>query len=92
MKAALEDALERRPITSPIPPEQQAVLVSALVNGLAVEELSDPGSVPDDLLGAALTLLLEAPGDRDAASPARAAAPGRASTTGHPGRGVGSRR
>lgn len=62
MRAALEDALEQRAralgTAPPIPAERLAVLVSGLVNGLAVEELSDPGSVPDDLLDAALTLLL----------------------------------
>ena len=32
--------------------------VTGLANGLAVEELSDPGSVSDELLGDALVLLV----------------------------------
>jgi AcrR family transcriptional regulator len=67
MRVALQDALEQRTrargSAPPIPVEHLAVLVSGLVNGLAVEELSEPGSVPDDLLGAALTLLIERPPD-----------------------------
>jgi AcrR family transcriptional regulator len=42
----------------PIPPDDLALAATALANGLAVEEVSDPGSVPDDLLGDLLALLV----------------------------------
>jgi AcrR family transcriptional regulator len=40
--------------------DQLALAATALANGLAVEELSDPGSVPDELLGNLLALLVAA--------------------------------
>jgi AcrR family transcriptional regulator len=54
----LEQHLSARAITPAMPIDQLAMAVTALANGLAVEELSDPGSVSDDLLGDALVLLL----------------------------------
>ncbi len=54
----LEPYLAQRAITSPLPPDQLALVISALAGGLASEELSDPGSVPDELLGDVLALLL----------------------------------
>jgi hypothetical protein len=48
-----------------MPIDQLAMVVSGLANGLAVEELSDPGSVSDELLSDVLALLVsyrEAPG------------------------------
>jgi AcrR family transcriptional regulator len=50
--------LSARGITPPMPIDQLAMVVSGLANGLAVEELSDPGSVSDDLLSDVLTLLV----------------------------------
>jgi hypothetical protein len=62
LRAALAEILERHlsahEITPSMPIEQLALVVTGLANGLAVEELSDPGSVPDELLGDVLTLLL----------------------------------
>lgn len=42
----------------PMPPDDLATLLLALANGLAIERHADPGSVPDDLLGRVLTLVL----------------------------------
>jgi len=62
-KSALTDALEHRTLAAGleprIPAEHQALLLTALVNGLSVEELTDPGSVPDELLGEAIDAFLE---------------------------------
>jgi AcrR family transcriptional regulator len=62
-KAALASALTDRiaahrlqPVASP---GQLAVLVTALVNGLAVDELTEPGGIADDLLATALQALMD---------------------------------
>jgi AcrR family transcriptional regulator len=47
-----------RAITPALPIDQLAMAVTGLVNGLGVEELSDPGSVSDQLLGDVLALLV----------------------------------
>jgi AcrR family transcriptional regulator len=61
-KAALTRALEQRTAalgTEPsVPPERLALLLTALVNGLSVDLLTEPGSVPDDLLEEAVSALL----------------------------------
>jgi AcrR family transcriptional regulator len=61
-KAALADALEARlkalELKSAIPPDRMAVLLTALVNGLAVDQLTEPGAIPDELLGDAVVALL----------------------------------
>jgi AcrR family transcriptional regulator len=49
---------EQRGITSPLPADQLALAAAALTNGLGLEELSDPGSVPDELFGDLLATLL----------------------------------
>jgi AcrR family transcriptional regulator len=54
----LEQRLAQRGVAAPIPSEQLALAATALSNGLAFEEVSDPGSVPDELLGDLLGLLL----------------------------------
>jgi AcrR family transcriptional regulator len=54
----LESHLSARGITPPMPIDQLAIAVTGLANGLAVEELSDPGSVSDDLLSGVLALLV----------------------------------
>jgi AcrR family transcriptional regulator len=54
----LDQRLTERGVTPPIATEDLALLATGLANGLAVEELSDPGSVPDELLGDALALVL----------------------------------
>jgi len=48
-------SLEKEPA---LPADQLALLLTALVNGLAIEELAEPGIVPTDLLADALPLLL----------------------------------
>jgi AcrR family transcriptional regulator len=58
----LEQRLDARGIEPGLPIENIALATSALANGLATEELEDPGSVPDELLGELLVRLL-APAD-----------------------------
>jgi hypothetical protein len=41
-----------------MPIDQLAMVITGLANGLAVEELSDPGSVSDELLSDVLALLI----------------------------------
>ncbi len=41
------------------PPEQLAMAIDALADGFALQKLADPESVPDELFGDALTMLLE---------------------------------
>jgi AcrR family transcriptional regulator len=62
-KAALADVLTDRiaahrlqPVAGP---EQLAVLVTALVNGLALDELTEPGGISGDLLATALLALID---------------------------------
>lgn len=62
MRSALTEALERSVpdrLPSALPAEDLSLILIALVNGLAIQELTDPGSVPDDLLGKATARLLE---------------------------------
>jgi AcrR family transcriptional regulator len=70
LRAALAEILElhlnTHGITPSIPVDQLALVVTGLSSGLAVEELSDPGSVSDELLGDVLTLLMS---DRPPALP-----------------------
>ena len=54
----LDKRLAERGVTPPIPADDLALVATGLANGLAVEELSDPGAVPDELLGDVLALLL----------------------------------
>jgi AcrR family transcriptional regulator len=62
LRAALAEILDQhlsaRGIKPTMPIDQLALAVTGLANGLAVEELSDPGSVSDQLLGDALALLI----------------------------------
>jgi AcrR family transcriptional regulator len=43
--------------TLPLPPDQMAIAVEALSQGIALQKLADPESVPDDLLGRVYALL-----------------------------------
>jgi AcrR family transcriptional regulator len=54
----LEERVGERGVTGPIPKDQLAVATLAIANGLAFEEVSDPGAVPDELLGDLLALLM----------------------------------
>jgi AcrR family transcriptional regulator len=62
-KAALASVLTERiaahRLRPVVPPEQLAVLVTALVNGLALDELTEPGGIPGDLLATALLALID---------------------------------
>ena len=64
LRAALADAIDAhlsaRGIAAPIPTNQLALALTGLANGLAIEELADPGAVSDELLGDVLTLLVAA--------------------------------
>jgi hypothetical protein len=54
----LGERLDQRGVTPSIPKDQVAVATLAIANGLAFEEMSDPGAVPDGLLGELLALLV----------------------------------
>ncbi len=62
-KHALADVLAERIAAhhlQPVaPPEQLAILVTALVNGLAFDELTEPDVVSSDLLATGLTALMD---------------------------------
>jgi AcrR family transcriptional regulator len=62
-KAALASVLTERiaahRLQPVVPPEQLGVLVTALVNGLALDELTEPGGIPGDLLTTALLALID---------------------------------
>lgn len=45
----------------PLPAEQMAIAVEALSQGIALQKLADPESVPDDLLGRVYALLFQLP-------------------------------
>jgi AcrR family transcriptional regulator len=70
-RAALAEVLEERLAKSgdarSISSEELALTATALANGLAFEELADPGAVPDELLGDLLALLLARGGSRSEA-------------------------
>jgi AcrR family transcriptional regulator len=61
-KGALASALAERTaahhIQPALSPEQLAALLTALVNGLALDEVTEPGAIPDDLLATALLVLI----------------------------------
>src|SRR5258708_39330641 len=56
---ALADRIAAHHLQPAVSPGQLAVLVTALVNGLAMDELTEPGAIPDDLLAAALLALMD---------------------------------
>jgi hypothetical protein len=62
LRAAIGGVLAERAATLgtslSLPPDQLAMLLIALTNGMAVEHLADPGSVPPDLYGRALDILV----------------------------------
>jgi AcrR family transcriptional regulator len=59
LASALADRIAAHRLQPVVPPEQLAVLVTALVNGLALDELTEPGGIPGDLLAAALLALTD---------------------------------
>ena len=62
LRAAISEVLAERAATNGVslvlPPGELAMLLVALTNGMAVEQLADPSGVPGDLYGKALDLLL----------------------------------
>jgi AcrR family transcriptional regulator len=66
LRAALAESLDAhlsaRGIAAPIPTDQLALTLTGLANGLAIEELADPGAVADELLGDVLTLVVAGSG------------------------------
>jgi AcrR family transcriptional regulator len=58
----IAEAIERQTAAAgvqlPLPAEQVAVGIGALINGLAFERVLDPDSVPDDLFGLILSRLI----------------------------------
>ena len=60
LAALLEERLRERGGAPAMSADELAVAVAALVDGVAVEELADPGSVPDELPGDLLGLLFAA--------------------------------
>jgi AcrR family transcriptional regulator len=59
LAAVLTDRIAAHRLQPVAPPEQLAVLVTALVNGLALDELTEPGGIPGDLLATALLALID---------------------------------
>jgi AcrR family transcriptional regulator len=63
-KTAMTDALEERiaalELEPTLPPEQLTLVLTALVNGLAVDQLTEPSALPDELIANALTALMQA--------------------------------
>ncbi len=63
--AAVEEATRTRGVTLPLPADQLAVALNALVNGIAAESVTDPDGVPDDLVARAVAIFLRGiEGDR----------------------------
>jgi AcrR family transcriptional regulator len=66
LRTALTELLDQRltevGVAPSLPSDQLALAMIGLTNGLAIEELADPGAVTDELLGEALRRLL--PEDR----------------------------
>jgi len=59
----MQQQIDVHGITSTLPAAEFALGVIALAEGLAVQELTDPGAVRDDLLPDLLTLLLPGPSE-----------------------------
>jgi AcrR family transcriptional regulator len=63
-KTTLTDALAQRiaalGLQPALPPEQLTLVLTALVNGLAVDQLTEPGTLPDELVANTLTALMRA--------------------------------
>lgn len=54
----ISQVMTQRDLASPFTPDELAVTLLALSNGLAIEQLTDPAAVPDDLFGRLLERLL----------------------------------
>jgi hypothetical protein len=54
---------EKSGLSLPLPADQMAIAAEALSQGMALQRLADPDSVPDDLLGRVYALLFQLPAD-----------------------------
>jgi AcrR family transcriptional regulator len=54
---------EKSGLSLPLPADQMAIAAEALTQGMALQRLADPDSVPDDLLGRVYALLFQLPAD-----------------------------
>jgi AcrR family transcriptional regulator len=52
---------EKSGLSLPLPAHQMAIAAEALTQGMALQRLADPDSVPDDLLGRVYALLFQLP-------------------------------
>ncbi len=59
LASALEQRIDRLGLEPVVAPNQLVVLLTALVNGLAIDELTRPGTIPEGLLRTALTALID---------------------------------
>ncbi len=59
LAGALAERIEAHHLQPVAPPEQLAALVTALTNGLAFDELTEPDEIHSDLLATGLTALLD---------------------------------
>ena len=59
LAGVLAERIEAHHLQPVAPPEQLAILVTALVNGLAFDELTEPDEIHSDLLATGLTALLD---------------------------------
>lgn len=56
----IEDGASERGMRLSMSPERLATLITAVTNGLALERLQDPESVPDDMYGQVLAMVFNA--------------------------------
>jgi len=62
--ALIDEQVARHALVLPLPANELALLLSALVNGLLIERLFDPDGVPDDLIDRAFSLLTSGAAER----------------------------
>ena len=57
LSRVIERRYDQLGVDPPMRPDELAICIDALANGIVIERLFDPESVPDDLLGRAVALL-----------------------------------
>jgi AcrR family transcriptional regulator len=62
VRAAVEDAVRRLDQWSGVEPKYAAILLLALNSGLSIEEFTEPGTVPRDMLGSVIEAVAAAAG------------------------------
>jgi AcrR family transcriptional regulator len=60
----IEERLDQLGLTSPMPPRELAIVISALANGMLIERLFDPNGADVDLLARAVAVLVDRPTTR----------------------------